>query len=114
INLYYIIMSVVGWYLWSKKPDNTILKVSSIGKYNLIVVTVTGVIITAILGYLMQLYTDASLPYIDSFTTVFALIATYMVVKKKIENWLIWIVADGISIGMYAYKSLYFTSFLFL
>jgi nicotinamide mononucleotide transporter len=74
----------------------------------------SGISLTLILAFGAERFSTAELAYLDAFTTVFAIIATYMVVKKYIENWLIWIVVDLVASGMYFYKDLYFTSLLFL
>lgn len=114
INFYYIIMSFVGWVMWSKNKNKVEEKVKSIQNKTFLLYAIIGGLATLVFGGIALNYSDASLPFVDSFTTVFAIIATVMVVKKQIENWLIWIIVDGVGIGMYFYKELYFTSFLFL
>jgi nicotinamide mononucleotide transporter len=54
------------------------------------------------------------MPIVDSFTTVFSIIATYMITKKVLENWLYWIVIDAVSIYLYLSRDLHLTSFLFM
>ena len=66
------------------------------------------------LGYVFDHYTSASMAYVDSFTTVFAVIATWMMVERYIENWIIWIVADAIAIYLYTVKDHYPIALLFL
>lgn len=114
INLYYIVMSFVGWAMWSENKNKVEEKVKSIQNKTFLLYATIGGLATLVFGGIALNYSDASLPFVDSFTTVFAIIATVMVVKKQIENWLIWIIVDGVGIGMYFYKELYFTSFLFL
>ena len=58
--------------------------------------------------------TQSSMPYLDAFTTAASIIATWMLARKMLEQWLIWIVVDLVSMGMYVYKGLYFYAFLFL
>lgn len=79
----------------------------------MLTLSLTGLASVGLLGTLAMKYTDASLPYLDSFTTVFAVIATFMVVKKQIENWILLAIVDAVSIIMYLYKGLYFTTFLY-
>lgn len=114
INLYYIVMSFVGWAMWSENKNKVEEKVKSIQNKTFLLYAIIGGLATLVFGGIALNFSDASLPFVDSFTTVFAIIATVMVVKKQIENWLIWIIVDGVGIGMYFYKELYFTSFLFL
>lgn len=113
INLYYIVMSVVGWNLWKQSKKTKSLKIGYLGKKRTLIWCAIGLLIVFATGSIAKFHTDASLPYIDSFTTVFALIATLMVVKKHIENWILFIFIDGVSIWLYYYKELYLTSLLF-
>lgn len=75
-----------------------------------------GVIISAFLvwGVVMNKYTDADYPFPDAFTTVASLVAQYLLARKKIENWIIWIIVDLVAINIYFLKELYFTSGLYL
>ena len=65
------------------------------------------------IGYFLKSQTGAALPYVDSFTTVFSLAATYMVTRKVLENWLYWFVIDAVSVGLYTSRGLYLTALLF-
>lgn len=113
INIYYVFMSYFGWVSWSSDRDNSITSITKVNKNWLRLLLISGVIITLILAFGVDRFSGAELPYLDAFTTIFALIATLMVVKKQLENWLIWIVVDTVACGMYFYKELYFTAILF-
>jgi len=65
-------------------------------------------------GYLLDLFTDAALPFLDALTTWGAVVATYMVAKKLIENWIYWFVVDTISIFLFLSRDLYLTALLFV
>lgn len=112
LHIIYIFLQFFGWYSWKYCGTNhSKLRVKSINNTTLwIVVTVLG---TLILGYMMQLNTDASFPYADAFTTVASLVAQYLMIKKVLGSWLFWIVVDIVAIGIYAYKGLYFTTILY-
>jgi nicotinamide mononucleotide transporter len=114
INSYYVIMSFYGWVVWSNGEQNESLKVLSLNKKSFTTYISIGFAITFLSGFAANQYSDASLPYLDAFTTVFSIIATWMVVQKQLQNWLIWIVVDAIASGMYFYKELYLTSLLFI
>lgn len=113
INLYYIAMSYFGWISWSTEKDNSTLQISTTPKIQLKLYVIAGGILTIILAFVAEYFSNAQLAYLDAFTTIFAIIATFMVVKKQLENWLIWIVVDLVASGMYFYKELYFTALLF-
>jgi len=59
-------------------------------------------------------YTDTQVPYWDGLTTALSIVATWMLARKKIEHWLVWVVVDAISMGLFIFKELYPTTLLFL
>ena len=111
INVYYAIMSVAGWINWAKDKDH--LHPKMMKKKEFVSITIVGLLVSVLLGFITYKFTDWSMTYVDSFTTTMAVIATWMMIKKYVQNWLIWIVADGVSIGMYYYKDLQPTALLF-
>jgi len=113
INIYYVIMSFYGWFAWSATNNSSDFIPLQLKKKSFLIYLASGTVITVVLAFIVDQLSDAALPYFDAFTTIFAIIATYMVVKKWIENWLIWIVVDTIAAGMYWHKELYLTSLLF-
>ncbi len=120
LNVYYLVMAIYGYQLWKKSSSTN----SAQSKAHLAVISwqprwhlKACLILTAIsfiLGYIMANYTPADFPYLDTFTTVFAVFATYLVAKRVLENWLYWIVIDAISIYLYIEKDLTPTAVLFI
>ena len=114
LQIFYICMAIYGWYIWSNKiNEEQELKITSWKKqyhvYAIIIVTLLAIIS----GFLLEKYTQAALPFLDAFTTWGAIITTYMVAKKIIENWIYWFVIDSISIYLFISRELYLTSLLF-
>ncbi|MEJ6583605.1 MAG: nicotinamide riboside transporter PnuC [Crocinitomicaceae bacterium] len=103
LQLFYVIMAVVGWLSWKKSEfkDNTIVKWKM--NIHLLNIAISGVL-AFILGYLFENYTNQANPYIDAFTTLYSLSATYMVTKKILGNWIYWIIIDLVSIYLYAQR----------
>ena len=118
LQFYYVSISCYGWWSWSQggsdEPGTTGLQVSNISKLLLGQLVIVNVILTALLYYILGNFTDSSVPFADAFTTSLSIIATWMLTRKILEHWLIWIVADLISITLYLYQELYATVFLFL
>ncbi len=114
LQIFYIFMAIYGWYIWSSKINvKQQLKIRS-WKMQYHLYTITIVILLAIIsGFLLEKYTQAALPFLDAFTTWGAIITTYMVAKKIIENWIYWFVIDSISIYLFISRELYLTSLLF-
>ena len=111
LQVFYFIMAIIGYYMWNKENKEEIKEWSEI-KHLLIILL--GAIFTFFMGFYFSTYTDSQMPIIDSFTTVFSIIATYMVVKKVLGNWLYWIVIDAVSVYLYFNRDLHLTSFLFI
>lgn len=109
----YIVLLTYGWFIWlhgeNKKPP-VVSKMDARLKVNCLFIWLAG---TFILGFLLATYTDASTPWPDSAATVLSFIAQYLVAKKKIENWLLWIVVNIAYIMIYIYKDLYLYAVLF-
>lgn len=122
LNVYYLIMAVYGYWVWTKsnRKKNGANSVSSAleivswqASWHLKACLLLTVI-AAVLGYIMAHYTSADFPYLDTFTTVFAVFATYLVTQKVLENWLYWLVIDAVSIYLYVEKDLMPTTVLFI
>lgn len=113
LQIIYLILLVYGWMVWnrSKNEKEEIRTVSILLAKKLVII---GVLSTIALGVFLSLYTNASLPYLDAALTIISLIAQWMIAKKMIENWLLWIVVNTIYIPLYVYKGLAFTSILYL
>lgn len=114
LQVYYLAMAIYGWYQWRQpESESHYLSISTWTiKANL--TAIAGVlIISTVSGYLLSLYTDARLPWLDSFTTWASVITTYMVARKVLENWYYWLVIDAVSIYLYIDRELYFTAMLF-
>ncbi|MBL6962340.1 MAG: nicotinamide mononucleotide transporter [Bacteroidetes bacterium] len=114
LQLFYLIMAIYGWYNWKFGGKNkTELKVSRTSFRTAILLLIIGFISIYVFGYLFKRYTDAALPYWDATTTVWGVIATFMMAKKMIENWAIWILIDLLNTAIYFYKGLYGFVFLY-
>ena len=111
LQVFYLIMAGVGYYMWNKDKKEEIKEWSELKHLGIIFL---GTILTFFMGFYFSIYTDSVMPIIDSFTTIFSLIATYMVVKKVLGNWLYWIVIDLVSVYLYFNRDLHLTSLLFI
>ena len=124
LNAYYLVMAVYGYWAWRKNASVDTTKNHPIKNVPITIVSWSSnkhlkiclclTIISLILGYFIANYTPASFPYLDTFTTVFAVFATYLVTQKVLENWLYWVVIDAVSIYLYIEKGLIPTTVLFI
>ena len=115
LQVFYLCMGFYGLSQWSKTINdnqNTYVDLWSIGNH---IFAISLVIVLSFLsGILLSNFSNAALPFIDAFTTWGAIVASYMVAKKILENWIYWFVIDFISVFIFASRGLYFTSALFV
>lgn len=113
LQIFYVAMGLYGWTQWSKDGTEEHLVVRRWGLgHHLFAVSVI-LILTLLSGEVLSNYTTAAMPFMDALTTWGAIVTTYMVAKKLIENWIYWFVIDAISIYLFMSRELYFTAVLF-
>lgn len=116
LNVFYMVMAIYGFWQWrwggGDRHQGVEIHSWSLQRH-LVVVAVTGVAALAI-GYGMATYTHADLAYLDAATTCFAVVSTFMLAYKVLENWLYWVVIDLASIYLYVQKGFMLTSALFV
>jgi nicotinamide mononucleotide transporter len=114
LQVYYLAMAVYGWWQWQRGGSgHAELAISSWGTRQHLLAVAAVVLVSLASGALLQQYTGAALPYLDSFTTWGSILTTWMVARKILENWLYWLVIDGVSIYLYLDRELYLTAVLF-
>lgn len=116
LQTYYLVVSIYGWYYWKKggsKQTSKVLPVTKCSRKLIIILAGIFVLLFAGMAYLLKNYTNTDVPYVDAFVTSLSFIATWLLAKKKIENWLVWIFVDACCVGVYIYKGLYPTIVLF-
>ncbi|AQS94110.1 nicotinamide mononucleotide transporter [Polaribacter sp. BM10] len=114
INAYYFIMSIYGWYIWTYKSDGERETPISKTTYKEKKISVLIFIATLIFVYAVYTYFEKWTnwtAYVDTFTTAIFFVGMWLMAKRKIENWIFWIIGDLISVPLYLYKGFTFTSF---
>ncbi len=114
LQFFYLIMAVIGYFFWKVSADKKQLNIKELSIGNHALILFVGIVFTLVLGFILTIYTQAKLPLLDSFTTVFSIIATFMVIKKILENWLYFIAIDVVSIYLYSSRDLQQTAILFV
>lgn len=116
VNFYYFVMSVYGWYFWihpkDESKDQVPVTVNSRNENIFTIALMLGSF--GILYFGLSNFTDSDVAFWDATTTCFAIAGMYLMARKKLENWIAWIITDLISIPLYFYKGLVLTSFQFL
>lgn len=115
VNGYYFVMSVYGWYYWTNtdgNKDQVPVTINSIRENFYSVGILAGSF--GILVLVLINFTDSDVHFWDATTTAFAILGMWLMARKKLENWIAWIITDLISIPLYFHKGLVLTSFQFL
>jgi nicotinamide mononucleotide transporter len=114
LNGYYFLISIYGWIVWKsgagKGKELPVIRLK--GKLALIlgIITAGGFVI---IGFILSRFTDSPIPWWDAFTTAVSFTATWMLARKILEHWILWIIVDAVSMGLYLYRGLYPTLILF-
>lgn len=116
LQFYYLVVSVYGWISWNsgKQKSGKELPVKRTPIFQAIILLMVATVIYFIYYLILINFTDSPLPKADSFTTALSIVATWMLARKMIEHWFLWIIVDGMSAVLYFYKELYPTAILFI
>ena len=117
LQVYYVVISIYGWYYWLKgrRPVETgKIPVKTCRTKLWLKITGITVLIFFVILFILKNFTNSTVPVMDSLTTAFSITATWMLARKYIEHWIIWIFVDIVSAGLYIYKNLWPTVILFL
>jgi|TARA_B110000093_G_C12959173_1_gene406351 nicotinamide mononucleotide transporter len=117
INAYYFIMSVYGWYIWTRKVDSEhVTPISRMTKREQFIATIIFISTLVFVFIIYQIFDmwKGWVAYVDTLTTALFFVGMWLMAKRKIENWIFWIVADIISVPLYFYKGFTFSSFQYL
>jgi nicotinamide mononucleotide transporter len=116
LQFYYIFISIYGFWNWKFGETKNTEKQLIITKTNTkqwAVFAVSAVLIFFVYFIALKRFTDSPIPFGDSFATALCVVGTFMLTQKLLENWLIFIVADSFTVGLYIYQGLYVTACLF-
>ncbi len=121
LNLYYVVMNAYGWYFWlyggkhrRRHDAQHELQVGWVPVRLWPVIAAVGIGGTLCMGWYFASYTNAALPYPDSFTTVASFVAMWMSARKYLESWILWFVIDVVQVWLYLVKGIEFYAILYL
>ncbi len=115
LQVFFLSISVYGWWKWARGgPAHKELPATRTSAQVAAALTFVTISAAVALFFVLRRYTNSTVPAGDAITTAMSLTAQYMIGRKYLENWLLWIAADVIYIGLYLYKHLYWTALLYL
>jgi nicotinamide mononucleotide transporter len=116
LQVYYLLISIYGWLNWSKGKRNSgsnKLPVTRVSLRMVVILLIIFIILWISIAFLLIHLTNSDVPWGDAFTTAASIIATWMLARKILEHWIIWVVVDSVSAGLYLYKNMYPTVLLY-
>ncbi len=122
LQVYYLVISFYGWYMWrraqsaelrAKGPESG-TDVIRIGRKTAIICLVATIVIWGLLWFVLDRWTDSPVPLWDGLITSMSVVATWMLTRKYLEQWYVWIVANAIAVVVYLVMGMYPTAVLFL
>ena len=116
LQFYYVFISIYGWLNWKRgnQGSGEELPTTQLSKRLLLNLVVATGLIYIVYYLILSKFTDSTIPKADSLVGALSVVGTWMLAKKFIENWLVWIVADALCVGLYIYKGLFPTAILFI
>ena len=106
LQLYFLFTAFYGWYFWIKKKKEVAKPVVTINAKQWLIAILSIVVLTIILGLLLDHYTDSNVPYEDGFCTAMSFVAQIMLTRKILQNWILWIIVDICYVPLLLYKGL--------
>ncbi len=116
LNIYYVLISFYGWYNWKhgNSEATSDLPVRKLFPKEFLVLGVIAVAIIFILQFILKHYSDSPVPWSDAIIASFSIVATWMMTKKILENWIVWLLADSFTVIVYLNQEIFLTSLLFM
>lgn len=116
INIYYLLAAVYGWWVWkygNKEKQGEELPITRMPRGKWKMAAAMYLVFQLLIAWILIRYTDSNVPWCDAFTTALSMVAMWMLARKYLEQWLVWIVVDVVSVALYLYKGLFFTAGLY-
>ena len=117
LQVYYVVISIYGWYEWlrgNQSNHSEPIQVSRLSMKLGFSLSIVSLFLFLLIWFILKNYTDSPVPMADAFATALSIVATWMLARKILEHWLVWIFVDAFSIGLFWYKDLLPTVILFV
>jgi nicotinamide mononucleotide transporter len=115
LQVVYVVLCAYGWWAWTHgRGGGGPLEVTRTPRAARWLLAAGGAAGALLVGWLLRGHTDAALPFWDSTTTSFSLVAQWMQTRKWLENWWVWIAVDAVYVGIYVAKGLFPTAGLYV
>lgn len=113
LQVFFVVTGLVGWVQWLRGHRGDVLPITHARIRTLTLILPIALSATAAYGALLHYYTNAYAPFFDSAVLVFSVVAQFLLMQRKVDNWPFWILVNSIAVPLYASRGLYLTSFLY-
>jgi nicotinamide mononucleotide transporter len=115
LQIFFAVVALWGWFQWLRgvRADGSALHVMRLRPRGLILTVAASALLWPVTGWFLKSYTDTDVPWWDAFPTAVSLVGQFLLGRKFIENWAVWIAVNVVSVGLFAYKGLWLTVALY-
>lgn len=115
LQIFFACVAFWGWLNWLRghRPDGSRLRVARLSVRGCWAVVAACAVLWPSVAWFLMRFTDSDVPWWDAFPTAVSLVGQYLLGRKYIENWLVWLVVNTVSVGLFAYKGLWLTTLLY-
>jgi len=114
LQIYFLFTAFYGWYFWIKKKVEHNKPISRLRPKHWLLVIIFNVLLSFLLGWFMDKYTNSTVPYADGFCTSVSFVAQFLLTRKILENWLLWVFVNICYVPLFIYKNLYLSALLYV
>lgn len=114
LQVYFLFTAFYGWYYWLRKKKEINKPISKLTAYQLAIAILFIVVLSLFLGWFMATYTNSNVPYADGFCTSVSFVAQFLLTRKILENWLLWIFVNICYVPLFIYKHLNLSALLYI
>lgn len=114
LQFYFLSTAIYGWYYWHKRREENKKPIVKANRNQLLLSILAIIGLTTAIGYLLDSETNSDVPYIDAFCTSVSFVAQFLMTRKVLQNWLLWVFVDICYIPLYIHKQLMLTAVLYL
>lgn len=116
LQIFFAVVAFWGWAQWLRgvRSDGSALKVARLSRRGLVATVAACALLWPTTGLFLKTYTDTDVPWWDAFPTAVSVVGQFLLGRKYIENWLVWIVVNIVSVGLFAWKGLWLTVLLYM
>lgn len=115
LQVFFAVVAFWGWFQWlrGRRADGSVLRVAQLSQRGLAAMLAACMLLWPATGLFLKTYTDTDVPWWDGFPTAVSVVGQFLLGRKFIENWLVWVAVNVVSVGLFAFKGLWLTAILY-